>query len=84
MSLTKCMKRKRTSTSFKSGVIEEVVETDSLQSEHSRNILVRSQWCRLFGLPSYEARTAGDFTTASEIEESNRERSATVQMCVIL
>jgi len=46
------MKRKRTATSFKSGVIEEVFETDSLQSEHSRNILVRNQWCRLFGLPS--------------------------------
>jgi len=33
MSLSKCLKRKRTATSFKSGWPEEVVEAESTQSE---------------------------------------------------
>ena len=40
MSLSKCLKRKRTATSFKSGWLEEV-ETESTQSECTVRLKIR-------------------------------------------
>ncbi len=41
MSLSKCLKRKRTETSFKSGWLDEVVETESTQSECTVRLNIR-------------------------------------------
>jgi len=66
MSLSKCLKRKRTATSFKSGWLDEVVETESTQSECTVQFKIREIFSYdddsgVVCLVCHEAKTAGAF-----------------------
>ena len=82
MSLSKCLKRKRTTTSFKSGWLEEVVETESTQSECTVGLRLKIREIFSYG---DETDDSGVVCLVCHeifywIEESNRKRYATVQM----